>query len=81
MLIRAYREFEDRVHTLQGSKTNQIRAAVARRLGTFGIADIEHDCPGVSRDMVRYVLRQMRTEGLLQVEGRGRGAKWRATHA
>ncbi len=78
VLIRAYREFEERVQALQGSKTNQIRAAVARRLGAFGIAEIAHDCPGVSRDMVRHVLRQMRAEGRLRVEGRGRGAKWRA---
>lgn len=79
MLIRAYGEFEDRVSTLQGSKTDQIRAAVARRVGAFGIAEIERDAPGVSRDMVRHVLRQMRSEGLVQVEGVGRGAKWRAT--
>jgi Fic family protein len=78
VLIRAYREFEERVETLKGSKTDQVRAAVARRLGAFGIADIEHDCPAVSRDMVRHVLRQMRAEGRLRVEGRGRGAKWRA---
>ena len=78
VLIRAYREFEERVASLQGSKTNQIRAAVARRLGAFGIADIERDAPGVSRDMVRHVLRRMRTEGLVRVEGLGRGAKWRA---
>ena len=77
VLIRAYDEFEARVVGLQGSKTEQIRAAVNRRTGAFGIADIEHDCPGVSRDMVRHVLRQMRTDGLLRVEGRGRGAKWR----
>jgi Fic family protein len=77
VLIRAYDEFETRVVSLQGSKTEQIRAAVSRRTGAFGIADIEHDCPGVSRDMVRHVLRQMRTDGLLRVEGRGRGAKWR----
>lgn len=78
VLIRAYDEFEVRVGTLQGSKTDQVRAAVARRLGAFGIADLEHDCPGVSRDMVRHVLRQMRSEGLVHVEGHGRGAKWRA---
>lgn len=78
VLIRAYDEFEARVETLKGSKTDQVRAAVVRRLGAFGIADIEHDCPGVSRDMVRHVLRQMRAEGFVQVEGRGRGAKWRA---
>ncbi len=81
VLLRAYGEFEQRVETLQGSKTDQVRAAVLRRLGSFGISDIEHDCPGVSRDMVRHVLRQMRTDGLVQVEGRGRGAKWRAVEA
>lgn len=77
VLLRAYREFEARVETLQGSKTDQVRAAVSRRLGAFGIADIERDCPGVSRDMVRHVLRQMREDGLVRVEGLGRHAKWR----
>ena len=81
VLIRAYDEFEDRVSTLKGSKTDQIRAAVARRVGAFGIAEIERDAPGVSRDMVRHVLRQMREEGLVKVEGIGRGAKWRAVQA
>jgi Fic family protein len=78
VLIRAYDEFEERVATLKGSKTDQIRAAVARRVGAFGIADIERDAPGVSRDMVRHVLRQLREEGRVKVEGAGRGAKWRA---
>lgn len=78
VLIRAYGEFEVRVATLKGSKTDQIRAAVARRVGAFGIADVERDTPGVSRDMVRHVLRQMREEGRVKVEGVGRGAKWRA---
>ena len=76
-LIRAYDEFEERVATLKGSKTDQVRAAVARRVGAFGISDIERDAPGVSRDMVRHVLCQMREEGLVRVEGTGRGAKWR----
>jgi len=79
VLIRAYGEFEERVETLKGSKTDQVRAAVGRRRGAFAISDIEKDCPGVSRDMVRHVLRQMRAEGLLGVEGVGRGAKWRVT--
>lgn len=77
VLIRAYGEFEARVETLKRSKGDQVRAAVARRIGAFGIADVEQDCPGVSRDMVRYVLRKMRAEGLVQVDGHGRGAKWR----
>ena len=78
VLIRVYGEFEARVESLQGSKTAQVRAAVLRRTGPFSISEIEHDCPGVSRDMVRHVLRQMRGEALIQVDGRGRGAKWRA---
>jgi len=78
-LIRAHGEFEDRVGTLlrgRGSKTELVREAVARRLGPFSISDIERDCPGVSRDMVRHVLRQMRDAGELEVQGHGRGARW-----
>ena len=59
VLIRAYAEFEERIETLKGSKGDQVRAAVARRIGAFGIAELEQDCPGVSRDMVRHVLRQI----------------------
>ncbi|MDQ3487283.1 MAG: Fic family protein [Acidobacteriota bacterium] len=78
VLIRAYGEFETRVQSLQGSKTTQVRTAVLRRRGPFSMSEVEHDCPGVSRDMVRHVLRQMRAEGMVKVEGRGRGARWRA---
>ena len=77
VLIRAYREFEERVERLKGSKTDQVREAVLRRTGPFGIADIEADCPGVSRDMVRHVLRQMKSEQLIAPTGIGRGARWR----
>lgn len=79
-LIRAYDEFEDRVGTIlsgRGSKTEQIKQAVARRFAPFSVADIEADSPGVSRDMVRHVLRQMRDDGLIEVHGQGRGARWR----
>lgn len=79
VLLRAYREFEERVGTLsmgRGSKTQQVREAVGRRVGTFAISDIEADCPGVSRDMVRVVLRQLRDEGVITPQGKGRGAHW-----
>jgi Fic family protein len=77
---RAYSEFEDRVGVMsrgRGSKSELVRDAVLRRLGPFAISDIERDCAGVSHDLVRLVLRQMRDEGLLSLEGRGRGAKWK----
>ncbi len=79
VLIRAYGEFEGRVGTVTtgyGSKTEQIKLAVDRRTGPFAISDIERECPGISRDMVRHVLRQLRDEGTLRSTGVGRGAKW-----
>jgi Fic family protein len=79
VLLRAYREFEERVGTLssgKGSKTEQIRAAVKRKMIPFAISDLETDCPAVSRDMIRLVLRQMRSEGLLGSKGRGPASRW-----
>ena len=81
-LIRAYSEFEERViHMVKGrgSKTDMIREAVTKRFGPFSMSDIEADCPGVSRDMVRHVLRRLKTDGVIRLDGRGRGAKWRST--
>lgn len=76
----AYGEFEKRVGSVKsgrGSKTDQIRKAVHRQLGAFAISDIERECPWISRDMVRLILREMRDEGFIQAHGKGRGAKWK----
>lgn len=79
VLLRAYKEFEERVgniRTSKGSKTEQIRKAVERKIGPFSISDIERECAGISRDMVRHVLRQLRDEGSIFSSGKGRSAKW-----
>lgn len=75
----AYKEFEERVGTLRvgrGAKTEMIEAAIARRVGTFAISDIEADCPGVTRDWIRMVFRRLKAEGEIELIGRGRGARW-----
>jgi len=80
VLLRAYDEFAERVGSIQsgkGTKTEMIRQAVNRRIQPFSISNIEGDCPGISRDMVRLVLRQLRDEGVIESTGRGRGAKWK----
>jgi Fic family protein len=80
VLLRAYREYEERVGHItagKGSKSQQVREAVRRKVTPFAITDLERDCPGVSRDTIRVVLREMRREGLVVAEGRGRGARWR----
>jgi Fic family protein len=79
MLLRAYREFEERVGEVRhgrGAKSEQIRLAVLAHSRPFSISDIEADCAGVSRDMVRLILRRMKDEGLIALQGKGRSAKW-----
>jgi len=80
VLLRAYAEFEERVGVIgggRGSKTQRVRDAVERRVGPFQISDIEMDCPGTSRELIRKVLRALRDEGAIVSEGVGRGARWR----
>jgi len=78
-LLRAYREFEQRVGTIErgrGAKGDRVRAEILKRTLPFSISDIEEACPGISRDTVRMVLRAMKAEGLISPTGRGRSAKW-----
>lgn len=80
ILKSAYREFEERVGQVKsprGAKTELIEAAVAAFSGNFTLSDLERACPGVSRDMVRRVLRDLQGAGQVECLGRGPGAAWR----
>ena len=80
VLLRAYREFDERVgqvRTGRGAKTEQVREAVLSRREPFSISEIEAACAGVSRDTVRLVLRQLKADGLIASTGKGRSARWR----
>ena len=80
VLLRAYKEFEERVGNLDQpgiSKSQRVREAVVRKIKPFRIGDIERECPDVSRETIRLVLRAMKKEGLIEPKGRGRGARWR----
>jgi Fic family protein len=78
-LLRAYKEFEERVGAIErgrGAKGDRVRVEILKRQLPFSISEIEEACPGVSRDMVRVVLRAVKAEGLIEPNGKGRGAKW-----
>ena len=80
ILKEAYREFEERVGQLKsprGAKTELIKSAVNAFSGEFTLAELERACPGVSRDMLRRVLSQLRKAGELKCQGRGPAARWR----
>ncbi|MGF6130576.1 Fic family protein [Pseudomonas frederiksbergensis] len=78
-LLRAYKEFEVRVGTIEkrhGGKSDRVRVEALKRFLPFSITELEEACPGVSRDTVRMVLRSLKAEGLIQSTGKGRNAKW-----
>jgi Fic family protein len=79
VLLRAYDEFEERVGEIRSkklSKTEQIHMAIERKVGPFAISEIEEECPHISRDMIKLVLRDLRDAGVIAIKGKGRGAKW-----
>jgi predicted transcriptional regulator of viral defense system len=61
----------------RGAKTEQIAAVIATRRSEFTLAELERACPGVSRDMIRKLLRRFQDEGAIKCLGRGPGARWR----
>jgi len=72
-----YHEFEKRVETTQTpAKTDIIREAIMTQSGPFTLADIAAQCPSVSPQMIKKVLADLKQEGLVQLAGRGRGARW-----
>jgi len=78
-LIKAYREFEERVGSItkaRGAKTGLIEQAIERLPSTFSISELEQVCLSVSRDMIRVVLNRLRDDGRLFCKGTGRKALW-----
>jgi len=76
----AYMEFEERLGQIKsprGAKTDLVETAVENFKNDFTLTDLERACPGVSRDMVRIVLRKLKSTGDVECLGRGPGARWR----
>jgi Fic family protein len=76
----AYREFELRLGETSapsGAKTQAVLRAIERKLAPFSVTELRRDCPGVSVDLVRKVLKAEQKAGRVQCTGRGRGARWR----
>lgn len=76
----AYGEFESRVGQAaspKGAKAEMVEAAVESMMDSFIVNELERACPGVSRDMVRRVLRGLKDAVRVEALGRGPGALWR----
>ena len=82
ILKSACHEFEERVGQTtspKGAKTELVISAIRRSIGNFRIADIQRECPGVSLDLIRQVLKTLRKARRVECLGRGQNAEWRRT--
>lgn len=80
ILKTAYREFESRVGQMKsprGAKTELIESAIDEFKKEFTLSHLEKVCPGVSRDMIRLVLRDLQKLRKVECIGRGPGALWK----
>lgn len=79
-VIAAYKEFEQRAGQSKpgrGAKTQIISQTILNQVGEFSISDIERECPGVSRDMIRVVFRQLQEGKQIVCLGKGKSARWK----
>lgn len=79
----AYRDLVERVGEVRaprGEKRERVVQGIGQLLAQsatgFTLSELEQACPGVSRDMVRRVLREQKEAGAIACRGRGPGAVW-----
>jgi hypothetical protein len=69
----------DQLHSPKGEKTGIVLQAIDRTSGNFSIAELQNECPNVSVDMIRRVLKNLRAKNRVECLGRGQNAQWRKT--
>jgi Fic family protein len=75
----AYREFEEKAESLKvprGAKTGMVLKAVDSFYDSFTISELKRECPNVSVDMIRKVLKDLNKQGKIRSGGRGQSARW-----
>ncbi len=80
VLIVSYRDFEARLETIvtKGSKAEAVRHFVRTNISdTFSISDIRNVVPNVSDVYIGQILRQLRDDDVIALQGIGQGARWR----
>ncbi len=80
ILKKAYDEFIERVkkiETPKGAKTELVIEQIRKMNGEFTLSQLQSKCHGVSRDMVRKVLKDLQKLEKVVSKGRGVGARWR----
>ena len=77
----AYRRFEERAEAVRsgrGAKRGAIEGFVRSNISDeFSVADVRRAAPHVSDVYIKQVLRDLKSSGVIEPLGAGRGARWR----
>lgn len=79
-ILAAYKEFSERVDVVAsayGSKRQRVLRAVQARNLPFSVRELKTQCPDISLDHIRNILKDLRANGRVECLGRGAGAKWK----
>lgn len=79
ILQQAYKELEERVGLMRsprGEKTALVEATIQNIPQPFRVSDLQKQCPGVSVDLIRKILQNLRGTRV-ECLGRGTSASWR----
>lgn len=75
----AYKELQTRVELSSSgdSKSSLIRQTIDSISEPFSIMEISNLLPSIDRELIKKVIYGMRDEGLLKMQGQGRGVRWK----
>ena len=77
-----YRQFERQIESTRArpAKSEMVREAVMEQMGRFTLADLMLRLPGVSPQLIKKVLAELKRNGKVRLTGKGRGAEWDVTN-
>jgi Fic family protein len=80
ILRQAYRDFAERMENASSEvkgKGDLIQQVILSQVGRFSLKELRLQIPGVSEQMIKKVLIDLKKEKRISLDGRGRGAKWK----
>jgi Fic family protein len=74
----AYKELEAQITSAPArpAKSDMVRRTILEQVGEFMLADLSAQFPSSSPQLIKKVLSELKRDGRVHLEGRGRGAKW-----
>jgi len=76
----SYRDVESKLEAARGTEVSLqsvLRKAVLRKTEPFSLAELHRELPTSSLAIAKKVLADLKAEGLISLQGRGRGARWK----